>query len=107
MGASREVLTESVIEYDEQRLIFSKPLVMHIRCAKGKITLESAIGISGSGFDFESAWKNFRVEIFRRWNDPVIRAKQFLPGTVDREETVKSAVGFKVAADHEKVREAA
>ena len=107
MQASREALTESVIEYEEQRLVFSRPLVVNIRGEKGKITLESTIGISGSGSDFESAWKNFRVEIFRRWNDPVMRAKQFLPGTVDREETVKSAVGFKVAADHEEAREVA
>jgi hypothetical protein len=105
--ASRETLTESVIEYEERRLIFSKSLVVHIRDEKGRITLESSIGISGSGSAFQSARKNFRIEIFRRWNDPVTRAKQFLPGTVDREETVKSAVGFKEAADHETVREVA
>jgi len=105
--ASREMLTESVIEYEEQRLIFSKPLVVHIRGEKGRITLECTIGISGSGSDFQSAWKNLRIEIFRRWNDPVMRAKQFLPGTVDREETVKCAVGFKVAANHETIREVA
>ena len=107
MKASRDVLTESVIEYEEQRLVFSKPLAVYIRGSKGRITLESSLGISGSGSDFPSAWKHFRMEIFRRWNDPVLRPKQFLPGTIDREETVKAAVGFKETADHEKAREVA
>ena len=107
MEASREALTETVIEYAKQRLVFSKPLAVQVHCDKGKLTLESTIGISGSGSDFESAWKSFRVEIFRRWNDPVMRGKQFPSGTVDREETVKSAGDLEEAANHEKVREVA
>ena len=106
MEASREILTESVIEYEEQRLVFSQPLAVGVRCDEGKITLESTLGISGSGSDFESAWKNFRVEMFRCWNDPVMRGKRFPSGTVDREEMVKSAVGLKQAADHEEARDA-
>ena len=107
MRASREALIESVIEYEEQRLVFSRPLVVHIRGEKGRVTLESTIGISGSGSDFQSAWQTLRTEIFRRWNDPVMRAKQFLPGVVNREEAVKAAVGFREAADHGNIREVA
>ena len=101
------MLTESVIEYEGRRLVFPKPLVVQIRGEKGRITLEIAVGISGSGSDFESAWKNFRIEIFRRWNDPVMKVKQFLPVMVDREEIVQGALGFKQTTDREDIREVA
>ena len=94
MEPSREQLTETAIEYQKQRLVFSKPLAVRIRCGESKITLESSIGISGSGSDFESTWEVLRMEIFKRWNDPVLRAKHFPSHTVDREETVSSAMNL-------------
>jgi hypothetical protein len=99
MEASKEVLTETEIEYGGQRLVFSKPLTVRIRCAGGKITLESNIGISGAGSDFESAWKSLRAEISTRWKDPLMKGKHFPAGIVDRDETVKYAVNFKQTAN--------
>ena len=95
MEASREVLTETEIEYAGQRLVFSSPLTVRIGCERGKVMLESSIGISGAGSDFESAWENLRAEISMRWNDPVMRRKHFPSGTVDRDE----AVNFKHASN--------
>ncbi len=69
MEASRDVLMETEIEYEQQRLVFSQALAVQVRCDEGKITLESTLGISGCGSNFESEWKNFRVEMFRCWND--------------------------------------
>ena len=100
MGASKEmVLMETVIESEEQKLIFSTPLTVHIRYKAHKVNLESSVGISGVGGDFESAWENLRAEIFKRWNDPAMRDRYFPSDAGTREETVTRATNFKWAAN--------
>jgi hypothetical protein len=100
MGASKEmILRETVIESEEQKLIFSTPLTVHINCKARQVTLESNLGIAGAGSDFESAWKNLRAEIFKRWNDPVLRDKHFPSEAGIREATVTRATSFKWAAN--------
>ena len=100
MGANKKlVLIETVIESEEQKLIFSTPLTVHIICKARKVNLESSVGISGAGSDFESAWENLRAEIFKRWNDPVMRDRYFPSDAGIREETVTRATNFKWAAN--------
>ena len=100
MEASKEmVLMETVIESEEQKLIFSTPLTVHISCKAHEVNLESNLGISGAGSDFESAWENLRAEIFKRWNDPVLRDKHFPSEAGIREATVTRATSFKWAAN--------
>ena len=100
MEASKEmVLMETVIESEEQKLIFSTPLTVRISYKARKVTLESSLGIAGVGDDFESAWENYRAEIFKRWNDPVLRDRFFPSDAGTREEPVKRATNFKWAAN--------
>jgi hypothetical protein len=93
------VLMETVIESEEQKLIFSIPLTVRISYKARKVTLESSLGIAGVGDDFESAWENYRAEIFKRWNDPVMRDRFFPSDAGAREETVTRGTNFKWAAN--------
>ena len=107
MGSSKEmVLMETVIESEEQKLIFSTPLTVRISYKARKVTLESSLGIAGVGDDFESAWENYRAEIFKRWNDPAMRQKYFPPQAGIREEPVKRATHYKAGEQIEVQREA-
>ena len=93
------VLTETVIECEEQKLVFSTPVTVQVTSGGGKIHLDSSVGICGVGCDFEAAWEDFRAQIFTCWNHPVERQKYFPPQVGAREEPVKRATNFKWVAN--------